>query len=135
MALWGIAGFGEGLGASLKWLLLAGLEVGHGGGRGCLLDPTWDPDSVRGQTRPRAPREVRDGWFFSSPGSPVVVLPQAHGEPRGTHAPVRMSTWGPPVCNTADVSESWEMGHEARSVFLLGSIDLFCFGSPGTSLG
>lgn len=139
MVFWGVAGFGEGLGASLKWLLLGGLEVGHGGGRRCLLDPTWDPDSVRGQTRPRAPRKVRDGWSFSSPASPVVVLPQAHGEPLGTHAPVRMGAWGPPVgawvCNTADVSESQEMGHKACSFFLLGSIDLFCFRSPGTSPG
>lgn len=115
MVFWGVAGFGEGLGASLKWLLLGGLEVGHGGGRRCLLDPTWDPDSVRGQTRPRAPRKVRDGWSFSSPASPVVVLPQAHGEPLGTHAPVRMGAWGPPVgawvCNTADVlkARKWDI--------------------------
>lgn len=90
MAFWGIAGFGEGLGASLKWLLLAGLEVGHGAGRGCLLDPTWDPDFMRGQTKPRAPREG-EGWVvFLLLSIPSCGLPQAHREPLGTHAPVRM---------------------------------------------
>lgn len=42
---------------------------------------------------------------------------------------------GTPVCNRADVSKSWEVGHESCSFFLSSSISLFCFRSTGASPG
>ena len=101
-----------------RWLLLAGLGVGSGGGRGSLLDPACDPDPVQAQTRPGATQDTRDRWSFSSPGHPGEVQPWARGKPLGAHVPVWMSTCGLQqvagtwVCHGPDVSEAgkWDTG-------------------------
>nr|XP_035976625.1 uncharacterized protein LOC118553641 [Halichoerus grypus] len=82
-----------------------------------------------------------EGWvgFLLTRIPRCGATPGTWGAPQA-RTPVWMSVCGPPagggawVCNRADVSESWEMGREA-SFFLPWSIGLFCFGSPGASLG